>query len=146
MGYLVIDSFTQNAHRKPQKHLIFGQPGKVGQPVTVGQPSVTVGHLSRASIAFLLGYERLLNTNRKSRFIDVIGDYPGYGSSLMNRIISNAKANGKKYVNLKAVTTALNNKNAESYPLVKWYKSKGFVKSGPLIKNEYLLPMRHTIR
>lgn len=93
----------------------------------------------------LKAFALLLNTNRNSRFIDVIGAYPGYGSSLMNRIISNAKANGKKYVNLKAVTTALNNKNAESYPLVKWYKSKGFVKSGPLIKNEYLLPMRHTL-
>lgn len=92
----------------------------------------------------LKAFALLQNTSPNSRYINVIGAFPGYGSSLMNRIISNAKSNGKKYVNLSAVTNRENNKNANSYPLVKWYKSKGFERSGTL--SNYLLPMRHTIR
>lgn len=99
----------------------------------------TVGKRRLKAFAFVL------NPNRNTRYIDVIGAFPGYGSSLMNRILSNAKTNGKKYVNLSAVTNGVNNKNANSYPLVKWYMSKGFVRSGPL-KSNSTLPMRYTVK
>lgn len=84
------------------------------------------------------------NPTPNSRYINVIGAFPGYGSTLMNKILSNAKRNGKRFVNLKAVTNVENNKKANNYPLVKWYASKGFVRSGTL-KNS-TLPMRYTIR
>ena len=96
----------------------------------------TIGNRSLRAFA-------LVNNGPNSRYINVIGAIPSYGSSLMNRILKNAKNNGKKYVNLKAVTNVENNKNANNYPLVKWYKSKGFVRSGNL-KNS-LLPMRSTL-
>lgn len=81
---------------------------------------------------------------QNTRYINVISGFPGYGSALMNKILQNAKNNGKKYVTLKAVTNATNNARAENYPLVKWYKSKGFVRNGTLNSNS-LLPMRYTV-
>ncbi len=75
-----------------------------------------------------------------SRYIDVIGAFPGYGHSLMNKIIHNAKVNQLKKINLKAVTHVKSNKNANTDPLVKWYMGKGFARSGSL-NREGLLPM-----
>jgi hypothetical protein len=98
----------------------------------------TVGNNRR-----LKAFAFVKNTGPNSRYIDVIGAFPGYGSSIMNRVLKNAKNNGKKYVNLQAVTNVENNKNANSYPLVKWYMSKGFVRSGTLANS--LLPMRRTL-
>lgn len=99
----------------------------------------TVGKRKLKAFAFIK------NPTRNTRYVDVIGAFPGYGSSLMNKILSNAKNNGKKYVNLSAVTNGVNNKNANSYPLVKWYSSKGFVRSGTL-KSNSTLPMRYTVK
>lgn len=75
------------------------------------------------------------------RYINVIAGYPSYGHAMMNRIISNARRNGRKRVNLKAVVQG---SNANQDPLVKWYKAKGFVRSGNLTSNS-LLPMSLTL-
>lgn len=82
-------------------------------------------------------------TSPNTRYINVISGFPSYGSSLMNRVLNNARKNGKKYVTLKAITNVENNKNANDYPLVKWYASKGFVRNGTL--QNYLLPMKYTV-
>ena len=82
----------------------------------------------------------LIKNKPNSRYINVIGAFPGYGHSLMNKIINNAKKNGLKRINLKAVTHVTANKNANNDPLVKWYAGKGFVRAGPL-NNGQLLPM-----
>lgn len=77
-----------------------------------------------------------------ARYINVIAAYPSYGHPMMNKILSNAKSRGYKRVNLKAVTATTNNSKANENALVKWYRSKGFVRSGTLNKNQ-LLPMSH---
>jgi len=75
------------------------------------------------------------------RYINVIAGYPSYGHAMMNRIISNARRNGRKRVNLKAVVQG---SDPNQDPLVHWYKSKGFVRSGNLGANS-LLPMSLTL-
>lgn len=75
------------------------------------------------------------------RYINVIAGYPSYGHAMMNRIISNARRNGRKRVNLKAVVQG---SNTNQDPLVQWYKGKGFVRSGNLGANS-LLPMSLTL-
>lgn len=97
----------------------------------------TIGNGNLRAFAFVK------NTGPNTRYINVIGAFPSYGPSIMNRILANARTNGKKYVDLKAVTNVANNKNANDYPLVKWYASKGFVRSGTLSNS--LLPMRFTV-
>jgi hypothetical protein len=96
---------------------------------------VTVGNNGR-----LKAFALIKSKTPNSRYINVIGAFPGYGHSLMNKIINNAKKNGLKRINLKAVTHVTANKNANNDPLVKWYAGKGFVRAGPL-NNGQLLPM-----
>jgi hypothetical protein len=72
------------------------------------------------------------------RYINVIAGLKSYGHPMMNRILTNA---GQKRVNLKAVTGALKNSNANNDPLVKWYMGKGFKRAGPLNLKSQLLPM-----
>lgn len=93
---------------------------------------VTLGNNGRLK-AFALIKSRTPN----SRYINVIGAFPGYGHSLMNKIIQNARNNKLNRVNLKAVTHA---KNVNTDPLVRWYMGKGFSRSGSL-NSEALLPM-----
>ena len=88
----------------------------------------------------LKAFALIKNKTPNSRYINVIGAFPGYGHSLMNKIIQNGKNNKLNRINLKAVTHVIANKNANNDPLVRWYMSKGFVRSGPL-NNEQLLPM-----
>lgn len=71
------------------------------------------------------------------RYIDVIAGYTSYGHPMIEKIIENARRNGRKRVNLSAVIQG-NNPNQD--PLVQWYKGKGFVRSGNLTSNS-LLPM-----
>ena len=78
---------------------------------------------------------------RNVRYINVIAGYPSYGHIMMNKIINNARRNGRKRVNLSAVVQG---QNANNDPLVKWYKAKGFVRSGNLSSNS-LLPMSKTL-
>lgn len=75
------------------------------------------------------------------RYINVIAGYPSYGHVMIDRIIANARRNGRKRVNLKAVIQG-NDPNKD--PLVQWYKAKGFVRSGNLTSNS-LLPMSLTL-
>jgi hypothetical protein len=88
----------------------------------------------------LKAFAFIKTTSPNSRYINVIGAYQGYGHSLMNKIINNARINRLRKINLKAVTHVTKNSNANNDPLVKWYKGKGFVRSGQL-NNEQLLPM-----
>ncbi len=85
------------------------------------------------------------NPKNSSRYIDVIAAFTSYGHPMMNKILANSKAIGKKRVNLKAVTNTTNNSKANNDPLVKWYMSKGFKRSGPLGKDQ-LLPMSHNLK
>ena len=83
----------------------------------------------------------LVKNYPNSRYINVIAGYSSYGHPMMNRILKNAKNANKKRVNLKAVVQSTsNNKRANNDPLVKWYKSKGFVRTGTLNSGQ-LLPM-----
>lgn len=88
----------------------------------------------------LKAFALIKSKSPNSRYIDVIGAFPGYGHSLMNKIINNARTNKMSKINLKAVTHVKANKNANSDPLVRWYMGKGFSRSGPL-NSEELLPM-----
>lgn len=89
----------------------------------------------------LKGIALLVNRRNGSRYIDVIAGFKGVGHVLMNRILANAKSQGKKYVNLSAVA---HNPNIAQNSLVKWYMAKGFkLKTGMRNKNN-LVPMRHT--
>ena len=81
----------------------------------------------------------LVNNKPNSRYVNVIAGLRGYGHPMMNKILNNAKAAGKKRVNLKAVTNVTNNSKANNVPLVKWYVAKGFRRTGTL--NNGLLPM-----
>lgn len=78
-----------------------------------------------------------------SRYINVIAVYPSYGHPMMNKILSNAKRNGKRRVNLKDVVQNPTRPNMNL--LVKWYKGKGFVPSGKFNKSEQLLPMSRVL-
>jgi hypothetical protein len=88
----------------------------------------------------------LLKNNPKnaSRYIDVIAAFKSYGHPMMNKVLANAIKVRKSRVNLQAVTNATNNSKANNDPLVKWYMSKGFKRSGTLGKNQ-LLPMSYTV-
>ena len=92
----------------------------------------------------LRAFALLKNTTPNSRYVNVISAFTSYGHPLMNKVLENAKALGKKRVNLKAVTNTSNNAKANNDPLVKWYASKGFKRSGKLNKNQ-LLPMSHNL-
>lgn len=83
----------------------------------------------------------LVQNAPNSRYINVIAGYSSYGHPMMNKILKNAKAANKKRVNLKAVVQSTsNNRYANNDPLVKWYKGKGFVRSGTMNEGS-LLPM-----
>lgn len=83
----------------------------------------------------------LVKNSPNSRYINVIAGYTSYGHPIMNKVLKNAKNANKKRVNLKAVVQSTsNNKNANKDPLVRWYMSKGFVRSGRL-NNTGLFPM-----
>ena len=84
----------------------------------------------------------LKNNTPNSRYINVISAFTSYGHPMMNKILANAKSQGKKRVNLQAVTNTTNNKAANSNALVRWYVAKGFKRSGVLGSNQ-LLPMTH---
>lgn len=87
----------------------------------------------------------LVKNEPNSRYINVIAGYSSYGHPMMNKIIKNAKIANKKRVNLKAVVQSTNkNRNANMDPLVRWYKSKGFVRSGTLNSGQ-LLPMSRVL-
>jgi hypothetical protein len=78
----------------------------------------------------------LVKNKPNSRYINVISGFTSYGHPMMNRILANAQAAGKKRVNLQAVVQT---NSANNDPLVKWYMAKGFVKSGNLSNS--MLPM-----
>ena len=83
----------------------------------------------------------LVKNQPNSRYINVIAGYKSYGHPMMNKVLSNAKAANKRRVNLKAVVQSTSlNKNANKDPLVRWYASKGFKRSGTL-NNTGLFPM-----
>lgn len=87
----------------------------------------------------------LVKNEPNSRYINVIAGYSSYGHPMMNKILSNARNANKKRVNLKAVVQSTSmNKNANMDPLVRWYKSKGFVRSGKLNEGQ-LLPMSRVL-
>lgn len=89
----------------------------------------------------LKAFALIKNPNRNSRYINVIAGFTSYGHPMMNKILNNARAQGKNRVNLKAVVqTTNNNSKANNDPLVKWYMSKGFKRSGVLNSGQ-LLPM-----
>jgi hypothetical protein len=79
----------------------------------------------------------LVKNSPNSRYINVISAFTSYGHPMMNKIISNARTSGKNRVNLKAV---IQTNTPNNDPLVKWYMSKGFKKSGNM-NSEHLLPM-----
>lgn len=81
------------------------------------------------------GFALLKNRQNGSRYINVIAG-PGVGHQLMNKVLANARANGKTRVNLSAVSHNDPAVNA----LVKWYKGKGFVQTGNRNSNG-LVPM-----
>lgn len=85
----------------------------------------------------------LVKNSPNSRYINVIAGYSSYGHPMMNKILSNAKRNGKKRVNLKAVVQDPTRPNTNL--LVKWYKGKGFVPSGKFNSTEQLLPMSRVL-
>lgn len=112
-------------------------------------PAYVVNALKNANIKYAIVNKNtgtlkalaLLKNEPNSRYIDVIAAYTSYGHPMMNKILKNAKNNGKKRVNLKAVVQSTSkNRNANNDPLVKWYRSKGFVRSGKLNEGQ-LLPM-----
>jgi hypothetical protein len=102
---------------------------------TANMKYATVGTNGR-----LKAFALIKSKSPNSRYINVIGAFPGYGHSLMNKIINNARTNKIKKINLKAVTHVKSNMNANRDPLVRWYMGKGFSRSGPL-NSEELLPM-----
>lgn len=124
--------------------------GKGSQGAGISKNYVT-NAIKNANMRYaLIGRNRKLKAfallkvpSQNTRYINVISGFPSYGSALMNKILNNARKNGKKYVTLKAVTNAENNTKANNYPLVKWYRSKGFVRNGTLSNS--LLPMRYTV-
>lgn len=113
-------------------------------------PGYVVNALKSANVKYaivnengkLKSFALLKNNSPNSRYINVISAFTSYGHPMMNKILANAKSQGKKKVNLKAVTKTANNKKANEDALVKWYMSKGFKRSGTLGKN-HLLPMSH---
>jgi hypothetical protein len=100
------------------------------------------------SNGMLKGFALLKNIRvNHSRYIDVIAG-PGVGHTLMNKIISNAKANKKSRINLKAVISQnilnkINRGNAtvNNNKLVQWYKGKGYKVRGALNFYNGLQPM-----
>jgi hypothetical protein len=113
-------------------------------------PAYVVNALKTANVKYAIVNDNgklrslalLKNNTPNSRYINVISAFTSYGHPMMNKILANAKSQGKKRVNLQAVTNTTNNKAANSNALVKWYAAKGFKRSGVLGSNQ-LLPMTH---
>jgi hypothetical protein len=113
-------------------------------------PGYVVNALKSANVKYAIVNDNgklksfaLLKNYPNSRYINVISAFTSYGHPMMNKILANAKAQGKKKVNLQAVTNTTNNKRANENALVKWYTAKGFKRSAPLGGNQ-LLPMSAT--
>lgn len=111
-------------------------------------PGYVTSGLKTANIKYAIVNENgrlksfaLVKNKPNSRYINVISGFTSYGHPMMNKILANAKNQGKSRVNLYAVTNTKNNSKANQNALVKWYMSKGFKRSGTL-KGE-LLPMTH---
>ncbi len=110
-------------------------------------PGYVVHALENANTKYAIVNEKgnlrsfsLVKNYPNSRYINVIAAIPSYGHPMMNKILNNAKRDGKEKVNLKAVTDTKNNQKANNDALVRWYKTKGFERSGSLNSNS-LLPM-----
>jgi len=70
----------------------------------------------------------LVQNNANKRVIELIGARKGYGRPLMNRIVKNAKNNGKSNLLL----AAANESPGSVKKLLKFYSNMGFKVSGPL--------------
>jgi hypothetical protein len=128
----IVDPFTRNTSKK--------RGGVNPEYVQNAIKNANIRYATVGANGKLNALALIKSPTPNSRYVNVIGAHQGYGHSLMNRIINNAKTNGIKRINLKAVTHVTKNSNANNDPLVKWYKGKGFVRSGKLNK-EQLLPM-----
>lgn len=66
----------------------------------------------------------LARNNGQNRYLNILGGFPGYGYKMLQKVIDNARVNGKKGITLSAVPQP--NVNNANNKLVQWYQKQGF--------------------
>jgi hypothetical protein len=92
--------------------------------------------------------------NQNGRYLDILTGKKGYGNKMLNKVISNARSNGRNYLALRAVVKRMSNaqvggrrvripvnNHGKRNELVAYYEHKGFNTNGKFIGANNLQPM-----
>ena len=92
--------------------------------------------------------------NQNGRYLDILAGKKGYGNKMLNKVISNARSNGRNYLALRAVVKRMSevqvggrtelipvNNQGKRNELVAYYEHKGFNTNGKFIGANNLQPM-----